>query len=406
MQARIYPRLRRVELHNAEGALQLRDPLDGRTFLLAPHEALAVALLDGQCAAERIAARVSAQAGIAFRPDDLDALVERLSRACFLHDRRGQQHEERTQREVMNAPLRTATHAGAVYPASATACAEFVDHLLESTAGEKPAVQQVPFPPPVALLSPHIDYARGAGVYARLWAPLRGQLGEIDRVVILGTSHGGGDAPFLLSRKPFQTPLGTMPIANEIVAPLAEIAVPSWKTELLHRREHSVELQLPLLQRCLPAPDVPIVPLLCGSIHQSIHDRRRPEEFPDIRVAIEALREAVARVGGQTLWIAAGDLAHVGMHFGDAAAPLTDSRLEEVRRRDEELLAAAVRGDAAALTDHLLADGDARRICGYAPLWALLEAAQPQSGRVVAYAQAVDDRRTLAVSFAGIHFDR
>jgi AmmeMemoRadiSam system protein B len=405
----IYPQLRTVELRNAGGALRLVDPLDGRTIVLPPHEVLAASLLDGKSTAKSILLRVSEQTGPEFGVRDLQRLVGRLSNAYFLQDAPGREHERRCRRALMDAPLRLAAHSGSAYPSDRSACAQFVDQLLDTAscgaAGEGGREPRCSARGTSALLSPHIDYTRGAAVYSSLWAPLRGHLESIDRVIILGTSHGGGKQPFLVTRKAFETPLGVMPVATEVVDALIKGgAHATWDTELLHRREHSIELQLPLLQRCLPSAEVPIVPLLCGSIHQAIHTLSRPEEIQEVRTAIETLRDAVATMSGRTLWIAAGDLAHIGMHFGDAPEPLSDAQLHEVRSRDLELLTALARGDGQALTDHLLTDGDARRICGYGPMWALLAAAQPENGQLIAYGQAVDSRRSLAVSFAGVRF--
>lgn len=399
MDPKTRPRLRALEYSANGGSLALRDPLDGRVFPLAVHEALALSFMDGRRTAAEISGLVARRLNAPPAAAKLLEFLARLSAARLLEDAAGQAHERAIHDRILAEPRRPATHAGAVYPADAEECASFVDAML--------AVDPtpVPTPGPLAMLSPHIDYARGAEVYGRLWSGLRDQLEDVSRVVILGTSHYGGGSPFLFTRKAFFTPLGEMPVDQELVELLIEACgAPTLADELIHRQEHAIELQLPLLQRCLPRPDLPILPILCGTFHAALREGQRPEELARNQEAIGALREVLGAVGGRTLWIAAGDLAHVGAQFGDPPDPLSDAQLRAIHRRDHDLLETLVRGDADALTDHLLEDGDARRICGYGPLWVLLSAAGPLAGELVSYAQALDERRSLLVSFAGLLF--
>ena len=394
----VCPRLRRAEFMQEGGALSLRDPLGGSIVSLEIHEALVASQLDGERSAREIARVVSESLPVEVSEAQVLDLVGRLSSAGFLDDARGREEERSARDALMSNPIRSAAHAGAVYPADQAACRDFFESMLQDPSrgsGEPPA-------PPLALISPHIDYARGRSVYASLWSRAKEAAISADRVVIIGTSHAGGERPLVLTRKAFETPLGLLPLDTDLVDGLiAECGEPSVDDELIHRLEHSIELQLPFVQRILGQEEVPIVPILCGSIHSAVHQGDRPEGEDTIREAAEIARTVLGAAPGRTLWIAGVDLAHVGMHFGDGPEPLSDDDLEKVRDRDRVLLDGVLRGDSERLTDHLLEDGDARRICGYAPIWLLLQATGHPKGELVSYGCAVDPRRTQAVSFAG-----
>ena len=61
------------------------------------------------------------------------------------------------------------------------------------------------------------------------------------------TSHFGGESLFQLSGKDFASPLGTFPAARAVIEDLSTAygKERSFRDEFLHKREHSLELQLP-----------------------------------------------------------------------------------------------------------------------------------------------------------------
>ena len=116
--------------------------------------------------------------------------------------------------------------------------------------------------PPRALIVPHAGYIYSgptAGFAYRLFESAR-----FSRIVMLGPSHY---VPFtgltLPGAEGMQTPLGVVAIDIDAADRLLENSLVSESPEA-HRREHSLEVQLPFLQ--VVAPSVPIVPLLTGSI--------------------------------------------------------------------------------------------------------------------------------------------
>jgi AmmeMemoRadiSam system protein B len=138
------------------------------------------------------------------------------------------------------------------------------------------------------------------------------------------------------------------------------------------------------------------VPILCGSLRgEEAGARLEDDPF------LAGLRELLSERGDRALAVAAADLAHVGVRFGDAE-PLTPSQLELLERRDRETLHTVVAGDAAAFRDAVLEAGDPRRICGLAPVTGLLSVLGPVRGKVLRYEQADDPTGTVSYAAIGL----
>lgn len=181
--------------------------------------------------------------------------------------------------------LRQPAVAGQFYPGRADTLRRSVTELL--TAAEPPQ-------PAFGVLSPHAGYlysGRIAGeTFARTVVP--------DRVVILGPNHRG--TPPLAALYPdgaWQTPLATTDIdedlATRILASCPNVTV---DTEA-HRREHSLEVQLPFIQMRNPAAR--IVPL-CLSF-------TRLEPLLELGTALGNL---LAALGEPVLLVASSDMTH------------------------------------------------------------------------------------------------
>ena len=189
----------------------------------------------------------------------------------------------------MPATLRPAAVAGSWYPGSADAIAREVDRYLEDAAA-------APLPGRlVALVSPHAGLRYSGPVAAFGYSLLRGQ--RALTVVLVGPSHRAAfDGVAVHARGAWDTPLGRAPIDEEVAAAiLAAGESIAFEDDRVHREEHSLEMQMPFLQRLVPS--LRIVPLMMGS--QS-------------REEVEALAEALATAlaGRDVVLVASSDLSH------------------------------------------------------------------------------------------------
>ncbi len=156
----------------------------------------------------------------------------------------------------MSRRVRPPAVAGSFYPAGPEGLARVVDRLL--AAAEAPELET----PPEALIVPHAGYAYSGPVAATAYATLRPFASSIRRVVVLGPAHfvplAGTAVP---AAEAWGTPLGEVPIDDELRA--AAVGAGAAVDDDPHAPEHSIEVQLPFLQRLL-WPEVPVLPIAVG----------------------------------------------------------------------------------------------------------------------------------------------
>jgi AmmeMemoRadiSam system protein B len=172
--------------------------------------------------------------------------------------------------------------AGIFYEAEPVALADTVTRLLGAAA---------PHPRPKALVAPHAGYLYSGPIAASAFKALE-TAGEIRRVVLLGPSHYVRVRGLALpAADALRTPLGLVPIDATAVARVREMPQVV-EDEAAHAREHSMEVELPFLQRVLG--EFSVVPFSVGA--------SSPEEVADV---LEALWG-----GPETLILISSDLSH------------------------------------------------------------------------------------------------
>jgi len=239
----------------------------------------------------------------------------------------------------MGATLRRAAFAGSWYPRTAGAITDEVDRYLDA-AGAPEVKGRL-----VALVSPHAGLHYSGPVAAHSYALLRAREGV--SVVLVGPAHRAAfEGVAVHASGGWETPLGTAPIDDELAAALLAAEPLLFDDPAPHAAEHSLEMQLPFLQRVMPG--VRIVPLLMGT--QS-------------REETDALAGALSKAakGRAVLMVASSDLSHY--QPAPVASRLDSEVVEEVRRLDAEALM------------HRLETRD-NVACGGGPMVAVLKAAR------------------------------
>jgi hypothetical protein len=197
----------------------------------------------------------------------------------------------------------------------------------------------------VALVSPHAGLHYSGPVAAHGYSLLRGR--EPVSVVLVGPSHRAAfEGLAVQASGSWETPLGGAPIDGELAQALVACDPRLFDDFALHRDEHSLEMQMPFLQRVMPG--LRIVPVLMGT--QS-------------REEVDALARALAKVlaGRDALLVASSDLSHY--QPAPLASRLDAEVVEDVRRLDpESLMQRLERRDNVA--------------CGGGPLVAVMKAAK------------------------------
>jgi len=229
--------------------------------------------------------------------------------------------------------------AGSWYPGDPASLTALLDRDLAAVAR-----QEVPGRL-VGLIAPHAGLRYSGPVAAHAYALLQGRRDLT--VVLVGPSHRMAfDGVALYARGAFATPLREAPIDEDLASALLAASAEIRDDPAPHREEHSLEMQLPFLQRLVPG--LRIVPLLMGS---------------QVREEVDALAAALAAAlrGRDALLVASSDLSHY--HAAPVANELDARVVDDVGRFDPE-----------GLMDRLeLRRGHA---CGGGPMVAVLKAAR------------------------------
>ena len=189
--------------------------------------------------------------------------------------------------------VRKAAVAGGFYPSDPKELTVTVDSFL-AHAGVPAQGGQI-----IALVAPHAGYPFSGAVAAHSYALLKGR--PTHRVVVIAPSHYEA-FPFasVYEGDAYTTPLGPIAVDREFARKLArsdpEIKLSSrGHVPSQDRAEHSLEVQLPFLQRTLS--DFKLVPIVMGD-----------QSYEISRALGVALAELVR--GTDTLIVASSDLSH------------------------------------------------------------------------------------------------
>ena len=189
--------------------------------------------------------------------------------------------------------VRNAAVAGRFYNASAAVLQQDVDALLANV--------DTRAAPPKVIVAPHAGYVYSGQVAASVYARLKQARSRITRVILLGPSHRVGFRGIASSSADaFETPLGAITVDRPAINALS--GLPSMlERDDAHAQEHSLEVHLPFLQRCLD--QFTLVPLVVGDAG--------PGQVANVLNALWG--------GPETLIVISTDLSHF-LAYDDAVA--------------------------------------------------------------------------------------
>ena len=205
--------------------------------------------------------------------------------------------------EDMNK-TREAAVAGMFYPADVYQLSAVVDSYLEK--GSPKISSQ-----PRIIIVPHAGYIYSAAVAAKAYQKLLPFQKKIKNVILIGPSHFVAvNGVALPTSGWFNTPLGSVPLNRGIINELATDSLFVFNDKA-HAKEHSLEVQLPFLQKILK--DFSIVPMVYGHV--------------DTKRCAEVLHPYLQR--DDTLIIVSADLSH---YLDDASARAKDEATAQAVR--------------------------------------------------------------------------
>lgn len=203
-----------------------------------------------------------------------------------------------------------------------------------------------------AAIVPHAGYMYSGKVAAAVYNLLADKK-NVDRIIILGPSH---EIPFNGIAVPnfiqYRTPLGTLVVDLNTITSLKKNRIVV-SGDQYFKPEHSIELQLPFIQRAIPRAH--IVPIVVGSLSdtQVTHVAALLKDF----------------ITPKTLVIISSDFTHYGENF--KYVPFTDNILLNLDQLDSSVLYPIQHQKRTDFEKIINKTHDT--VCGYDPIRILLE---------------------------------
>jgi AmmeMemoRadiSam system protein B len=207
------------------------------------------------------------------------------------------------------------------------------------------------------LVCPHAGLAYSGPVAAHGYAALAAD-GWPDSVLILGPNHTGTGASEALATVDFQTPLGLARRDEALAKRLRRDLIE--EDNVAHRKEHSLEVQLPFLLHL--NPDLKFAAICMGA--------QEPDAAEEVG---RVVRDAIA--DQDVLVIASTDFSH---YIPKA----------EAARRDHLAIAEILKMDAQSF--YRVKERNDVSMCGYGPVIALLTALPGAKAELLKYASSGD----------------
>jgi len=271
--------------------------------------------------------------------------------------------------------MRDSVISGAFYPQERRSLNTLMDKLFAASRGFV-SVRKGAF----AAFLPHAGYAYSGNLAAATLSCL--EVGEAQIAVIVGTSHTAEGTAFSVYPKgSWITPLGEVSVAESFTSYLVKNSQYFQADTEAHQHEHSVEVQIPMLQYLNPR--IQIVPIAVRGAVPIAYERMGQE-----------IADAIHACGKKCILLASGDMTHY-------------EPLEQAEAKDQLAIEAMLKMDIQLLND--VVDEKKISMCGVAPASIVISAARAlgaRNARLVGYSTSADSGadRTSVVGYAGLVF--
>jgi len=205
------------------------------------------------------------------------------------------------------------------------------------------------------IIAPHAGYRWSGLATAHSYKAVKSSDYEV--VVVMAPTHSSRfTGASILNVDSYGTPLGSVPldrdVCDDLLAERPFTCVPD-----AHAREHSLEIQLPFLQRVLD--DFQLVPVVFGQVSNE-----------EMWMAADALKQGLA--GRRVLYVASSDFTHYGMRFN--YVPFTFDMKARLAELDGGAVDRIKAKDFDGFTDYK--QRTSATICGWRPISTLLALAE------------------------------
>ncbi|HIA52000.1 MAG TPA: AmmeMemoRadiSam system protein B [Candidatus Melainabacteria bacterium] len=284
-----------------------------------------------------------------------------------------------SKKKTPGSRVREARYAGSWYNDDAPKLDQQLDEFLQAASGAlSRRAAHAQFQEPklnllkaegnvLAIVSPHAGYmfSGQTAAYAFSRAQMQEKQGQkVKRVFLLGPSHYAGfEGAALSDAGAFETPLGNLPIDLKTVEALGDFPLFRFMPEV-HRKEHSLELQLPLIYKTFGP--IELVPIVIGQL----------EDEMETRLIGGVLKRFLKE---DDLVVVSTDFCHIGPRY--QYQPFTENIKDNVYRLDKEAYTYISSLDLEGFINFRERTG--ATICGFYPLCVLLSILPESTGSTV-----------------------
>jgi len=169
----------------------------------------------------------------------------------------------RAQREKSQMYTRRAHHAGSWYSDQERVLTGELEGNLQKvpTASGSGALR--------AVICPHAGYSYSGPTAAHSYGPVRDAVasGGIQRIIVLHPSHHVYlEGCAVSNATALETPLGPLRVDDALRQEILQLEGFSTMSQLTDEEEHSSEMQYPYLKLCMGSKNIPVLPIMVGSI--------------------------------------------------------------------------------------------------------------------------------------------
>ncbi len=359
---------------------------------------------DGEHSLEQVGAEYLKKYGEFIMPDRLVRLVTDLDEKLFLEGERYDRARAKALTAYRSQPVRQAAFAGKSYEADRETLEKQINGFFESKEGPERTPSDNQGKNIKAIVAPTFELKEAGPLYAWAYKELK-EAATPDVFVIIGICHSGLEHGIAITDRDFETPFGITPVNKPIIEYLRKNGGEIFfEEDIKHQHEHSIEFQLPLLQQTVGhQKTITIVPVLCSFSPSVLADPEERLLFDQIDQFLRLLKEAIQSTGQQVCVIAAANLAHIGLRYGDQKPP-TDFSFHRCMQTDLEMLKKVEELKAEEFAQFILSEGDKRHIFGFSAIFLLLKLIEAEKGEVLRYDRGITDQFNSTVTYASMAF--
>jgi AmmeMemoRadiSam system protein B len=192
-------------------------------------------------------------------------------------------------------PLRRPAFAGSWYPDDEPACRRQIETFLAEE------IEHTALPrPPLAVVVPHAGWYYSGAIACRMVQTLQ-EGSDPDVVVLFGMHMHPNQRPVMMDHGAWETPLGNLPVAEDLARYLAERVAFTIDAPEAPNRDNTIELQLPFIRYFFDA--TPILPI---GVPPS----------PEAALIAETVVAGARSLGLDLKIVGSTDLTHYGPNYG------------------------------------------------------------------------------------------